>query len=354
MSYSLTIEPLGQVIAVDEGQTLLDACLRAGIWLPHACGHGLCGTCKVEVVAGDVDHGDASPFALMDFERDAGRTLACTATIAGDCTIEAEIDDDPDARHLPVGDHVGRVVALYDLARDVKGVEIDLPAPGLIFQAGQYINLRVPGLDVARAFSIASPPSQPTRIALQVRLVPDGRATGWIHRELAPGDRVRFSGPFGRFFVRRSAGKPMIFLAGGTGLSSPQSMIQDMLETGCTTPITLIHGVRSLADLYHQDRLAALAAAHANFSYVPVLSAPAPDDVWAGETGMVHEALQRRFGGNFAGHTAYLCGPPPMVEACLRTLMQGRLFERDIHTERFLTRADADAGRVRSPVFRRL
>jgi len=69
---TLTIEPIGETIEVAPGQTLLDACLRAGVWLPHACGHGLCGTCKVEVLEGEVDHGGASPFALMDFERDDG------------------------------------------------------------------------------------------------------------------------------------------------------------------------------------------------------------------------------------------------------------------------------------------
>ena len=77
MSYTLTIEPLGQTVEVEEGQNVLDACLRAGIWLPHACCHGLCATCKVNVVDGEVEHGDASPFALMDFEREEGKTLAC-------------------------------------------------------------------------------------------------------------------------------------------------------------------------------------------------------------------------------------------------------------------------------------
>src|SRR3546814_8056536 len=76
MTYELTIEPLGASVPIEEGQTILDAALRAGIYLPHACGHGLCATCKVHVVNGEVDHGDASSFALMDFERDEGKTLA--------------------------------------------------------------------------------------------------------------------------------------------------------------------------------------------------------------------------------------------------------------------------------------
>ena len=90
MTHQLTIEPLGASIDVEDGQTILDACLRAGIYLPYACGHGLCGTCKVEVLEGDVDHADASPFALMDFERADGKTLACSAKMLCDVTIEAD------------------------------------------------------------------------------------------------------------------------------------------------------------------------------------------------------------------------------------------------------------------------
>ena len=74
MSYQLTIEPLGATIEVQEGQTMLDAALRHGIYLPHACGHGLCGSCKVQVCDGEVDHGAANPFALLEFEKDEGFT----------------------------------------------------------------------------------------------------------------------------------------------------------------------------------------------------------------------------------------------------------------------------------------
>lgn len=353
MSHTLTIEPIGESVTVEDGQTVLDACLRAGVWLPHACGHGLCGSCKVDVVDGDVDHADASGFALMDFERADGKTLACTARLLSDVTIEADIDEDPDARRIAVRDFACTVTALDDLTHDVKGVHLR-PANGAMdFQAGQYINLTLPGINGARAFSLANPPAE-TEVVLHVRRVPNGVATGHIHEKLKVGDQVTVTGPYGRFFVRKSAELPMIFLAGGTGLSSPKSMILDLLAEGCTLPMTLLHGVRARRDLYDRAFFEDLAARHPNLRYIPVLSEPQPGDDWDGETGFVHEALQRTFGGNFSGHKAYLCGPPPMIEACIRTLMQGRLFERDIYTEKFLSAADADAGKVRSPVFRRL
>ena len=75
MSYQLTFESTGQVLDVEDGQTILDAALRAGIYLPHACCHGLCATCKIEVTDGEVDHGAASNFALMDYEREEGKAF---------------------------------------------------------------------------------------------------------------------------------------------------------------------------------------------------------------------------------------------------------------------------------------
>ena len=352
--YQLTIEPLGATIEVEEGQTVLDAALRQGIYLPHACGHGLCGSCKVQVCDGEVDHGAANPFALMDFERDEGKTLACCCTLQSDTTIEADIDEEPDAETIPVKDFAATATRIEDLTPTIKALHLALDQP-LHFQAGQYVQLDIPGLGESRAFSIANAPSDVTasgHIELHVRRVPGGAGTGWLHEQLKAGERLRLSGPYGRFFVRQSAQMPMVFMAGGSGLSSPRSMILDLLEHGCTLPITLVYGQRSLEELYHHDQFLALASQHPNFTYVPVLSNEPEGSDWTGARGFVHDAAKAHFNGNFAGHKAYLCGPPPMVEACIGSLMQGRLFERDIYTEKFLSAADTNA--TRSPLFRKV
>ena len=355
MSYSVTIEPIGQTIEVEEGQTILDAALRAGIYLPHACGHGLCATCKVQVTDGEVEHGDASPFALMDMERDEGKCLACCAIPQSDVTIEADIDEDPDARGIPLRDFEARVEALLDLTPTIKGVRLALPDDGMDFQAGQYINVHLPGFDAPRAFSIASAPADGSHIELNVRRVQNGAGTTYVHEQLKPGDTLRVSGPLGRFFVRKSDAQPVIFIAGGSGLSSPRSMILDMLlHDGDARDITLVYGARRREELYYHDDFVALAASHPNFHYLPVLSQPTPACRWEGATGFVHDAAMAHFGNDFRGHKAYLCGPPPMIEACIRTLMQGRLFERDIYTEKFVTAGDGDAALAKSPLFKRL
>jgi phenol/toluene 2-monooxygenase (NADH) P5/A5 len=351
--YQLTIEPLGATIDVEEGQTVLDAALRQGIYLPHACGHGLCGTCKVQVCDGEVDHGAANPFALMEFERDDGKTLACCATLQADTTIEAEIDEEPDARVIPVRDFAATVSRIESLTPTIKAIHLQLDKP-IDFQAGQYVQVEIPGVG-SRAFSIANDPADVAAtdsIELNVRQLPGGAGTTWLHEQLKAGDRLRLTGPYGRFFVRESAQQPLLFMAGGSGLSSPRSMITDLLSRGCALPITLVYGQRSRAELYYDAEFRALAAQHANFTYVPALSHEPEGSDWDGARGFVHEAAKAHCDGNFAGRKAYLCGPPPMIEACITTLMQGRLFERDIYTEKFLSAADAQA--TRSPLFQRV
>jgi len=136
MGYQITIEPLGQTVEIAEGQTVLDACLRAGVWIPHACCHGLCATCKVQVLDGEFEHGEASPFALMDFERDENKVLACCATPQSDLVIEAEVDEDPNARYLPLQDFLAQVVRTEMLTPTILGLWLQ-PDRAIAFQAGQ-------------------------------------------------------------------------------------------------------------------------------------------------------------------------------------------------------------------------
>ncbi len=352
MSFKLEIEPTGDMVDVQEGQTLLDAALRQGVYLPHACNHGLCGTCKVEVLEGEVDLGNASSFALMDGERDDGYCLACTATALEDVVIEADIDVEPDARNIAVKDFMGTVIKREMLTPRVLGLWLELEEP-INFQAGQYINYHVPGFKEPRAFSLANQPSTGKIVELNIGIIPDGEATPWIHENVKVGDKRKITGPFGRFFIRRSANKPMIFFAGGSGLSSPKSMILDELENGCTLPITLFHGARDESELYYADLFRDLSEKYENFTYVPVLS-DNKDENWKGEVGFANNVAIKMYDGKFAGNKAYLCGPPPMTEVCTTALMRGRLFEKDIHTEKFFSKADLHSKEVRSPLFKNI
>jgi phenol hydroxylase P5 protein len=251
---------------------------------------------------------------------------------------------------LPVADYQATVARIDNLTPTIKGVWLTLDRD-LDFQAGQYVNLHLPD-GQSRAFSLANAPSRGGEAELNIRLVPGGKVTSWVHQNLKAGDSVRISGPYGRFFVRKSADQAALFFAGGSGLSSPRSMILDLLESGFEKSITLAYGARNRAELYYHDEFLALAAKHGNFHYVPALSDEPAGSDWPGFRGFVHEAAKVHFDNDFRGHKAYLCGPPVMIDACITTLMQGRLFERDIYTEKFFSAADAQ--QVRSPLFRKI
>lgn len=350
ISHRIRVEPIGKEVICSEDQCILDACLRAGIWLPHSCTHGTCGTCKAEVLDGAVAHGASSPFALMDFERSEGKVLLCSATPRSDVTIEADVEDE-DVEHFPVLDFVATVGSVEDVAIDVRRLVLHLDSE-LHFNAGQYVQITVPGKGVVRAYSLANPPSQPRRIELHIRRTPGGLATdGWIFTALATGDTVQLAGPYGNFSFREQRREPAILVAGGTGVAPMKSIVRHVLEGDLDRSLTLYQGARRHDGFHEHDYFSELAANHRDrFQYRPCLSDETHPDYASGTVVDVADADLP----TLRGYVGYLCGPPPMVEAAIKMLMGKRLFPRDIYREDFLDESyKADGIGVRSPLLKR-
>lgn len=348
-TYTVTVEPLGAEVACREDQTVLDACLREGIWLPHACTHGTCGTCKAQLVDGELDLGDASPYALLDSERDEGAALICVAKPKGDVTIEGEVDAEEGVEVHPVRDYSGVVESLDDAAPEVRRLRIRLTEP-LRFNPGQYIQLNLPG-GQNRPYSVASTPGDGELVELHIKRTLDGAATdGWIFKDLVVGHQVSLSGPYGRFSFRPARSQPILLLAGGTGLAPMKSIIQHIAETGADHEVVLYHGVPTAGDLYEHQWLEAFAAEHDWLDYRPALSREEHN----GRTGRVPTLLAEDF-PRAGGNVAYICGSPEFVTDTMKALMKARLFPRDIYREDFFDSADRAAGAnvVRSPLIRR-
>jgi phenol hydroxylase P5 protein len=92
MAYRVVVKPSGKVIVVEEGQTILQAALAAGVDWPYGCAHGMCGACKARLLLGEVDMGETSSFALFDDERAEGFILTCSARPTSD--VEVIFGDD--------------------------------------------------------------------------------------------------------------------------------------------------------------------------------------------------------------------------------------------------------------------
>ena len=306
---SITFHPDRKAVTARFGETLLDAGLRQDINLPYECRNGGCGACKCTVLAGKVDPGLYQPSALSAEELAQGKVLLCCATALDDAEIEYEAS----AAAPEFKEYRGRVVKMEKLTYDVMRVLLKLPEGQRIpFKAGQYINVILDD-GQRRAFSFANPPHEAEFVELQIRLMKGGRFTTHVFEKMKEGDEVRFEGPIGDFSLRESQ-RPIVFVAGATGFAPVKSMVEDAFQRGLKREIHLYWGVRQLRDLYLPELPRQWARDHANFHFIPVLSEPAPEDVWTGRTGLVHQAILEDF-PELKGHEIYACGSVRMVEA---------------------------------------
>ncbi|MBV1776552.1 CDP-6-deoxy-delta-3,4-glucoseen reductase [Burkholderiaceae bacterium DAT-1] len=312
MAKQLTIEPSKQTIAIEEGETILDAAMRAGFNMPYGCRNGACGACKGKVLAGEVRHRDHSTSALNQTEVAAGLALFCCAVPEDDVVIECreiQATKDIQIRTLPC-----RVEKIDRVSHDVAVLSLKLPTnERLQFLAGQYIDIHTRD-GKKRSFSLANAPYVDGILQLHIRLVPGGEFSEYVFSQMREREILRFTGPLGSFFLREDSDKPIIFLASGTGFAPIKSIVEYAIHKGIDREMILYWGARSLADLYMPELAAQWQAEHANFTFIPVLSEPKPEDHWQGRTGFVHEAVTHDF-ADMSGFEVYACGAPVMVEA---------------------------------------
>lgn len=298
------VRPLRRTLHVAAGVNLLAALRANDVPVSYSCMAGRCGTCRCKVVAGGVL--ESGREAQRPLGAEDGYVLACQTFVAEPCTVEIAEPDE-------VVVHTARtikatVVAIEDAAHDIKRLRLQ-PAKPLDFSPGQYAQLQFTPAHV-RPYSMAGLAGD-GELEFHVRMVPEGRVTGYIARDLKVGDSVRVSGPLGSAYLRRRHDGPMLCVAGGTGLAPILSIVRGALAAGMQNPIHLYFGVRSERDVYGLDWLATLQRRQPGITVHTVLaSGRAPGC----RTGLVTDAIGQDWPG-LAGFRAYVCGAPPMVEA---------------------------------------
>jgi CDP-4-dehydro-6-deoxyglucose reductase, E3 len=328
----ITIKSSGHAFEVKPSQTILQAAIEAGINMPYGCRNGACGACKGKVVSGKVMHDDYQSSAMSDEELAQGNALFCCARPLEDTVIECrEINgiSSIKPRVLPA-----RVLKKEKLSPDIVQLFLQLPSSErLEFMAGQYAEFIMKD-GKRRAFSIANAPHEAVGLELHLRLVPGGEFTEYVFNEMPEKAILRLEAPFGTFYLREDSDKPIIFVAGGTGFAPIKGIIEHMIHTKNPRQILLYRGVRSLEDLYMNDLCQGWAAHLPNFTYIPVLSEPKPEDRWQGKTGFVHETVLKDF-PNLSAYQAYVCGAPVMVEAAHKTFVAQGLGEDEFFSDAF-------------------
>jgi len=343
-THTVRFEPVGIEIEVDEDETVLHGAFRQGLMLMHGCKEGQCGACKSFLLEGEVDLDRYSTFALPDFEEAEGYTLLCRAHPVSDLEVEL-LNYDPEilSHRVELQTARTRVTAVQALTRDIRLLRLALEEPAeLRFEAGQYVDIRIPGTDEHRSFSMANTPATASELEFMIKLYPDGRFSGLLERgEIAVGDELEVTGPYGVFTLRKSSPRRLVFIGGGAGMAPILSLLRAMAEIGVARPATYYYGARRPEDLFHLDELRALGERLPGFRFVPALSEVEPGaEGWTGETGLVTDVVRRHEGDALDEIDAYLCGPPPMVDAAIVLLEQGRCPESRIFFDKFTTTAE--------------
>lgn len=338
MSQQLIIEPSGQQLSVFEGETLLDAAMREGFNMPYGCKNGSCGACKGKVLSGEVAHGDHSESALSQAEMEKGYALFCCATPVSS-TVSIECREVAATKDIQIKTLPTRVEAIHKVSHDVAVLTLKLPSTEkLTFLAGQYIDIHTK-TGKKRSFSIANAPEQEGFIELHIRRVAGGEFSEYMWNTMRVREIFRFTGPLGSFFLREDSDKPMLFLATGTGFAPIKGIIEHALAKQTQREMVLYWGCRSLEDLYMPHLPSEWQQKYPNFTFIPVLSEPKPEDAWQGRTGFLHEVVLEDF-NNLTNYQVYACGAPVMVEAAYTRFISHQLPAEEFFSDAFFTSKD--------------
>jgi benzoate/toluate 1,2-dioxygenase reductase subunit len=333
MSHTIALQfedGVTRFISCNPNEKLSDAAYRQKVNIPLDCRDGACGTCRGLCESGSYDMPPDSYIedALEEKDAAAGYVLACQMRPTSDCVVR--IPATSAACKTGVGDFPGKIAAVEQLSPSTIRFSVALDTPDLLdFLPGQYVNVTVPGTGQTRSYSFGSAPGA-AHASFVVRNVPNGLMSTWLTGQAQAGAQVSFSGPYGSFYLRPVA-RPVLMLAGGTGIAPFLSMLDVLASKGFPHPVRLIYAVTNDHDLVGLDHLDLISAAHAQFQYLTCVAHEASDHPRKGyATAHVEPAWMN--GGDL---DVYLCGPVPMVEAVRGWLDSTGIKPNSFHFEKF-------------------
>jgi benzoate/toluate 1,2-dioxygenase reductase subunit len=333
MSHTIALQfedGVTRFISCNPNEKLSDAAYRQKVNIPLDCRDGACGTCRGLCESGSYDMPPDSYIedALEEKDAQAGYVLACQMRPTSDCVVR--IPATSGACKTGVGDFPGKVTSVTQLSPSTIRFSVAPDHPEqLDFLPGQYVNVTVPGTDQTRSYSFASAPGA-AHASFVVRNVPDGLMSTWLTATAQPGHPISFSGPYGSFYLR-PVQRPVLMLAGGTGIAPFLAMLDVLAAKGFPHPVRLVYAVTNDHDLVGLDQLDRIAASHPQFEYVTCVAAPSSGHPRKGYA-TAHVAPGWMNGGDV---DVYLCGPVTMVEAVRGWLDATGVKPHAFHFEKF-------------------
>ena len=326
----------GEAFPCAEDDTLLRAGLRAGLGFPYECNSGSCGTCKVELVEGEIRSLRPDAPGLPERDRAKNRVLACQAEPRSDCAIRVRLRPDNVPVHRPAR-FAARLESTRDLTHDMREFTF-AAAPGAPrFLAGQYALFYLPGLAVPRSYSMSNVDEGAGRWQFIVRRVPGGTGTHALFDGVAIGAQVRLDGPYGLAYLRPESPRDIVCIGGGSGLAPMLSIARAAVREPRLEGrgIHVFYGARTARDLCGEAELGALPGYGERLFFHPVLSEAQDGEGWKGAKGFVHEHAREFVGERWNDYEYYFAGPPAMAQAVRRMLIDQRVPYPQVHFDSF-------------------
>ncbi|UEH07637.1 anthranilate 1,2-dioxygenase electron transfer component AntC [Pseudomonas sp. HN8-3] len=312
---------------VGANEILLDAALRNGIKIPLDCREGVCGTCQGRCESGEYTQDYVDEEALSSLDLQQRKMLSCQTRVQSDATFYFDFDSSLCNASGPVQVR-GTVSDVQQVSTSTAILQVQLDQP-LDFLPGQYARVAVPGTDSWRSYSFANRPGN--QLQFLVRLLPDGVMSNYLRERCQAGDAMLLEAPLGAFYLRHVT-RPLVLVAGGTGLSALLGMLDELAANGCSQPVHLYYGVRGAEDLCEAARIQDYARTIPGFRYTEVLSDALSE--WPGKRGYLTEHFDL---AELRDRSAdmYVCGPPPMVESIQQWLVDQALDGVQLYYEKF-------------------
>lgn len=327
-TYSAVIQSMGKTITMKHRQTLLEAALEQGLDYPFSCGAGSCTTCKTKLISGEYkDLADMS-LVLTEDDMKKGYILACQAIPKSDLIVTLEPDESKEFS--------GEIAGYTKLTHDIVEVKVKL-GEKMRYTAGQYADIAIAAVKGSRSYSFASAPGAGGgnfEVSFHLRLVPGGEMTTWMHEKDRTGEKIKLRGPRGSFGWRDEK-NTWLCIAGGSGMAPIKAMLEDAAQKKVNKRIVYLFGARTEKDLYELEEMKQFAAAlGSKFTFVPVLSHEDAASPWQGARGFVTEWIEKQ-ALDFGDTAAFLCGPPPMIDAAIVKLQECGVSNQNIFFDKF-------------------
>lgn len=202
------------------------------------------------------------------------------------------------------------------------------------FRAGQFVRLTVE-IDGVRRSRCYSPANSVHAIDGKIELTVKAHATGFVSKYLKQQARaglvVTLSQADGVFALPERRPDRILLISGGSGITPVMAMLRTLCDEGHAGRITFLHYCRSAADLIYAEELAEIAARHSN---VQLLRCYAEAEQCGELQGLFSREQLAAAVPDYAEATAFLCGPPGMMQA-VQNVWNGDGIAERLHLERF-------------------